>query len=86
MSTEGLTPSAKKKNVALFLCCIGYIGVAGLHYFYTKRIIKGLVYLFTGGIVFIGTIIDTGSLLRNDFRDNKGAPLIENLPINGIFS
>ena len=67
--------SDKNKKVALLLCCLGYVGVGGLHYFYVGRYIKGLLYLCTGGLCMICTIIDTIKIASGGFKDNVGAPL-----------
>ena len=69
--------SDKKKGTALILCCIGYIGLAGLHYFYVGRIGKGFLYLCTFGLFYIGTIVDTVKIATGGFLDNAGAPLRE---------
>lgn len=67
--------SDKSKTTALILCCIGYLGIGGLHYFYVGRIGKGLLYLITGGLFIIGTIADTIKIASGGFVDNVGAPL-----------
>ena len=67
--------SDKKKRTALILCLIG--GVFGLHQFYVGRIGKGLLYLCTMGLFFIGTVLDFISILMGNFRDNVNAPLRE---------
>ena len=66
--------SDKKRKVALILCIFGFLG---LHLFYVGRIGKGLLYLCTFGILFIGPIFDFISILFGSFRDNVGAPLRE---------
>lgn len=53
---SGRRPGARNKWVTLGLT-IG-LGVIGVHCFYEGRIVKGLVYLFTGGLGGIGYIID----------------------------
>lgn len=67
--------SDKKKKTALICCLLGYVFLGGLHYFYVGRYIRGFVYLCTGGLFYIGTIIDTISILSGGFKDNVGAPL-----------
>lgn len=49
---------AKDKKVTIILCCIGLIGIAGLHRFYSKKYVSGIIWLLTLGIFGIGTIID----------------------------
>ena len=51
----------KNKWIALLLCV--FLGFLGGHKFYEGKILLGVVYLFTGGLFFIGVIIDFISLL-----------------------
>ena len=44
------------KTNSLILCICG--GFLGLHHFYNKQYRKGLLYLFTFGLFYIGWIID----------------------------
>lgn len=69
--------SDKKKKTALILCCLGFIGLGGLHYFYVGKYGKGILYFCTVGLCMIGTIIDLLSILNGTFRDNVGVPLRE---------
>jgi TM2 domain-containing membrane protein YozV len=55
--------AADKKTITIVLCCVGFLGLAGLHRFYNGKIISGLVWLFTAGLLGIGTIIDLILLL-----------------------
>ena len=54
---------AKNKTTAIILCCLGFLGFAGIHKFYEGKIVLGIIYLLTGGLFAIGTIIDLFSLL-----------------------
>ena len=45
-----------KKKTYLILCIFG--GWFGLHQFATNRIASGILYLFTGGLFFIGWFYD----------------------------
>ena len=47
---------AKNKWVSIFLCL--FLGVLGVHKFYERRILLGLLYLFTGGLFGIGVVVD----------------------------
>lgn len=49
------------KWVSFFLCF--FLGYLGAHKFYEGKIGKGLLYLFTGGLLGFGWIIDTISIL-----------------------
>ena len=48
----------KEPQTVLLMSLIGFVGIAGVHRFYLEQIGFGLLYLFTAGICFIGTIID----------------------------
>ncbi|MBQ3133047.1 MAG: TM2 domain-containing protein [Clostridia bacterium] len=52
---------AKNKWVALALCIL--LGYFGAHKFYEGKVGMGILYLFTGGLFFIGVIIDFFALL-----------------------
>ena len=65
--------SDKNKTTALLLCIFG--GVFGLHRFYVGKIGSGFVYLFTGGGLIFGWLIDIVTIATGGFRDNAGAPL-----------
>jgi TM2 domain-containing membrane protein YozV len=44
--------------VAYLLWCLVFVGFAGIHRLYAGRIVTGLIWLFTGGLLFIGQFID----------------------------
>jgi restriction system protein len=75
MANYTTTTSDKKRKVALLLCIFG--GFFGFHQFYVGRIGKGILYMFTAGLFFVGVIIDFFSILFGSFRDNVNAPLRE---------
>ena len=52
---------AKNKWIALLLCA--FLGYFGAHKFYEGKFFMGIIYLFTGGLFFIGVIIDFLALL-----------------------
>ena len=52
---------ARNKWVALLLCI--FLGFFGAHKFYEGRTIMGILYIFTGGLFFIGVILDFIALL-----------------------
>ena len=51
----------RDKYVALFLCF--FFGYLGIHKFYENKIGLGLLYMFTGGLFYIGVILDFITLL-----------------------
>jgi TM2 domain-containing membrane protein YozV len=44
--------------MAYLLWLLGLIGLCGIHRFYVGRPLTGLLWLFTGGLLFVGQIID----------------------------
>lgn len=52
---------AKNKWVAFFLCL--FLGFLGAHKFYEGKTRKGILYMFTAGLFFIGWLIDIIVLL-----------------------
>ncbi len=63
VNAGGVYGNPKSKTTAIVLCCLGFFGLAGLHKFYEGKILSGVLYLFTAGWFFIGTIIDLIALL-----------------------
>ena len=60
---------AKNKWIALLLCF--FVGILGVHKFYERRILLGLLYLFTGGLFGFGVFVDLIILL---FKPNPYYP------------
>ena len=60
---------AKSKWISFFLCL--FFGVFGAHKFYEGRILLGIVYVCTGGLLGIGVLIDLVILL---FKPNPYFP------------
>ncbi len=48
----------KDETTVLLLTLVGFVAVAGVQRFFLGQIGMGLLYLFTAGLCFIGTIID----------------------------
>ena len=65
--------SDKSKKTAL-LCCI-FGGFLGIHQFYVGKFGKGLLYLFTAGLLCFGWIVDIIKIASGSFLDNAGAPM-----------
>lgn len=62
--------SNKSKSVALILCI--FLGMLGFHKFYVGKIGAGIGYLFTGGLLGIGWIIDIFKIAAGKFEDSNG--------------
>jgi TM2 domain-containing membrane protein YozV len=48
----------KSTVVAYLLWCLIFVGLAGIHRFYAGKWVTGLIWVFTGGLLLIGQIID----------------------------
>jgi TM2 domain-containing membrane protein YozV len=48
----------KDPQLILILCLLGLVGVAGVHRFVVGHIGMGILYFFTAGLCFVGTIMD----------------------------
>lgn len=48
----------KDATVTLLLAAAGFLGIGGIHRFYLDQVGMGILYLLTGGLCFIGTIVD----------------------------
>ncbi len=71
----GYVGRRKSRMVALILCALGFLGIAGLHRMYVGKVGSGVVHLCTFGWLWIGTIIDFVAILTGSFRDSYGRPL-----------
>ncbi|MCU4165964.1 TM2 domain-containing protein [Carboxylicivirga caseinilyticus] len=48
----------KDPQTILLTALIGFLGVSGIHRFLVNQIGMGILYLLTGGLCMIGTIVD----------------------------
>jgi len=60
----------KKSMIVLLLTLLGFFCAAGIQRFYIGHIGMGVLYLFTGGLCAIGTIVDTVNYKRLTFEAN----------------
>lgn len=58
-------------QTVLLVTLLGFIGFAGLQRFLTDQIGMGILYLFTAGICFVGTIIDLVNHKKLAFEYNQ---------------
>ena len=63
----------RSTGMAYLLWLLGLVGFCGLHRFYLGRPISGLIWLFTGGLFFIGQIVDLFFMPRMADDWNGGA-------------
>jgi TM2 domain-containing membrane protein YozV len=61
----------KDPTTILLLCLLGFVLLGGIHRFYLDHIGMGLLYLFTGGICYIGTIVDLVNHKKLAFEYNQ---------------
>jgi TM2 domain-containing membrane protein YozV len=61
----------RKTDQILLGCVLGFVLVAGVQRFMLGQMGMGLLYLFTGGLCFIGTIMDTVNHKRLTFEYNQ---------------
>jgi len=48
----------KDPQTILLTALLGFLGFAGIHRFFVNHIGMGILYFFTAGLCFIGTIVD----------------------------
>lgn len=65
----GMTPP-RDYGLALGLTAVGFLGVAGLQYFYIGKIGKGVAYLLTAGWFGIGTLVSMFTIGDEVVRTN----------------
>lgn len=58
-------------TLIMLLALVGFLGVAGLHRFFTDEIGMGILYLLTAGLCFVGTIVDLFNYKGIAFRYNR---------------
>jgi TM2 domain-containing membrane protein YozV len=61
----------RKADQVLLGCVLGFVGVSGIQRFMVGQNGMGLLYLFTCGLCFIGTIVDTVNHKRLTFEYNQ---------------
>lgn len=67
--------SDKNKKTAMGLCCLGFIGIGGIHDFYLGNYGKGIIKLVTVNWFMVGTLLDLIKIASGGYKDNSGAPL-----------
>ncbi len=60
----------KDPQLILLLAVVGFVGIAGIHRFALGQIGMGVLYILTGGLCFVGTIVDLVNHRRLAFEHN----------------
>lgn len=60
----------KDRTLLLVLALLGFVGIAGVHRLVTGDVGLGVLYLLTGGLCLIGTIVDLINIrkITNDYN------------------
>lgn len=75
----------KDENITLMTSLLGFVVLAGVHRFYLGQTGMGLLYLFTGGLCLVGTIMDAFKAKELTWQFNERQALeVANL-IQGAF-
>ncbi|MDZ7774000.1 MAG: TM2 domain-containing protein [Balneolaceae bacterium] len=61
----------KDPQIVLLTAIIGFFGVAGVHRFIIGHVGMGILYLLTGGLCLIGTIVDLINYRNLAFEYNR---------------
>lgn len=61
----------RKTDQVLLGCVLGFLGIAGVQRFMVGQNGMGIIYFFTAGLCFIGTIMDTVNHKRLAFEYNQ---------------
>ncbi len=64
---NGYRARRREPQTILLLALVGFLGLAGVQRFVVDQIGMGILYLLTGGLCFIGTIIDMINYKKNSF-------------------
>ena len=63
----------RRRSTAILLCL--FFGWLGCHRFYVGKRTSGRFYLLTGGVFFLGVLVDLVLILLGYFEDQFGRPL-----------
>lgn len=61
----------KDPMIILLVCLVGFLGFAGIHRFILNNVGIGILYFFTLGLCFIGTIVDLVNHRKLAFEYNS---------------
>jgi TM2 domain-containing membrane protein YozV len=61
----------KDPQLILILALLGFVGFAGIHRMIINQIGMGILYFFTAGLCFVGTILDLVNYQKLAFEHNQ---------------
>lgn len=61
----------KKPDTIMMGCIIGFLGIGGIQRFMVNQVGMGILFLLTGGLCYIGTIIDLINYKKLTFECNQ---------------
>ncbi len=64
-------PEIKSSSTAYCFWLLCLVGVCGIHRFYAGKWITGIIWLLTGGLLFIGQIVDLFLIPRMVEKSNR---------------
>jgi TM2 domain-containing membrane protein YozV len=74
----------KDPQTILIVTLLGFIGIAGIQRFMVDQVGMGLLYLFTVGICWIGTIIDVVNYKKLAFEYNQKQAMQVNMIVKNM--
>lgn len=74
----------KRSELILIACLLGLVGFAGIHRFLIGQIGMGILYFFTAGLCWIGTIVDIINHRQMAFEYNQNAAVEAMTLIRGV--
>lgn len=66
-----MAEKSEKKRLPAFLFCL-FLGPLGIHRFYAGKTGTGILWLFTGGLLGVGILVDLILILTGSFKDKEG--------------
>ena len=65
------TKSPYNRDTVILLCCLGFLGISGVHRMYVGKLWTGILWFLTAGLGGIGTVYDLFCLFKGYFEDSE---------------